>query len=183
MHPYPQIRRVHRAGRWAQSLPSWRPAPTPVPWVSHRPSRPRWRGGPLGGNAGSFSHPTPTPGGGEKHFEISRRTRLRPNFPTGQMVTGGWWPQPMLYSAAMRLSCGHEIDDGEILRAAASLRSRKRKHHHGGRPFARYRCPRCGVELLGKAMFHAHLSACPAPPPTPMTPEDLTPWKWTPDAA
>ena len=84
---------------------------------------------------------------------------------------------------AVRLSCGHEIDDREILRVAASLRSRKRKNHRGGRPPARHSCPRCGAECIGLALLRAHLALCPAPPLVEVTAADLAALAWKPDAA
>jgi hypothetical protein len=84
----------------------------------------------------------------------------------------------------MRLSCGHEIADAEIMRCAASIRSRKRKTHRGGRPPARHSCPRCSAECIVLAMLRAHLSLCPAPPLGEVSADDMAALSWPgPDAA
>jgi hypothetical protein len=93
----------------------------------------------------------------------------------------------------MRLSCGHEIDDTEIMSAAAGLRSRMRKTYRGGHAPKVWTCPRCGSEHLGQKMLWAHFTMCSAPPPSPVgeadlramavTPGDLAPLGWTPDQA
>jgi hypothetical protein len=63
----------------------------------------------------------------------------------------------------MRFS-SQEPSDEEVLKAAASIRSRLRKNHRGGRPCRKHACRWCGIECLGLHALGEHERGCPSKP-------------------
>ena len=83
----------------------------------------------------------------------------------------------------VKLSCGHDVPDKEILRVAGLIRWGMRRTKATGRPLKQVMCPHCSQSFMGHALLNAHLALCPAPPPQPVTDEDLRAIAWPPEDA
>jgi hypothetical protein len=78
----------------------------------------------------------------------------------------------------MRFSCGHEISDSEVLRAAGVIRARMRRSHRGGRPPKQHSCRWCPTKCLGKLALELHERECSERPTglVPITADELIAW-------